>query len=121
MFISAERFDALVFAVAEEILAQLPPDLRVEAETVILEAAERPPRREGPEVLLGLYEGVPLVERSPDCPPLAPDRITLFRGALAAGARTEAELRVDIRRTLVHELGHFFGFDEWELEARGWG
>ena len=121
MHISTGRFEELAFSVAEEILAQLEPELRAEAETVILEIAEHSPPREGGEVLLGLYEGVPLVHRTADSISLVPDRITLYSRSLAAGARTEAELRDGIRRTLIHELGHFFGFDEWELEDRGWG
>ena len=52
---------------------------------------------------------------------LHPDRITLFRLPLQSLARTEAELRRQVRKTLIHELGHFFGYDEEELRARGWG
>jgi predicted Zn-dependent protease with MMP-like domain len=121
LHISSKRFEELAFSVAEEILGQLTPELRAEAETVLMEIAEQSPPREGGEVLLGLYEGVPLVHRTPDSAPLVPDRITLFSRSLASDARTEAELRAGIRRTLIHELGHFFGFDEWELEDRGWG
>jgi predicted Zn-dependent protease with MMP-like domain len=118
MRISPERFEELTFEEAGHVLAQLPPDLRAEAETVILETEER---AEDDRALLGLYEGVPLVERHVDSTLLEPDRITLFHGPLQAMARTEAELRRQIRQTLIHELGHFFGFDEAELHRRGWG
>ncbi len=104
-------------------LAQLPPDLRAEAETVVLMVEDRSARdeRAAPGLMtLGLYEGVPLVERHADSTVLAPDRITLFRLPLQSLARTEVELRRQMRRTLIHELGHFFGFDEDELRARGW-
>ena len=100
-------------------LAELPPDLRVEAETVILEVADVPDN--GDRYLLGLYEGVPLIERHADGTLLQPDRITLFSVALQSLARTETELRHHMRVTLIHELGHFFGFDEAELEELGWG
>jgi predicted Zn-dependent protease with MMP-like domain len=73
------------------------------------------------EDLLGLYEGVPLIHRHFDATLLQPDRITLFQNALQALAHTEAELREQIRITLIHELGHFFGFEEDELDERGWG
>jgi predicted Zn-dependent protease with MMP-like domain len=123
MRVSRERFEELAFEIADELLATLPPDLRAEAETVILEVQERPdPERlpgEG-RTLLGLYEGVPLVERHADGVLLQPDRITLFQGPLQSLARTEVELRHQMRRTLIHELGHFFGFDEDELKKRGW-
>jgi len=124
MRISRERFEELAFQIAEAVVDELPPDLRAEAETVILDVAEWPnPGQAGGDArtLLGLYEGVPLVERGADSVLLQPDRITLFQGPLQQMARTEVELRRHIRKTLVHELGHFFGFDEDELEARGWG
>jgi predicted Zn-dependent protease with MMP-like domain len=122
MRISIERFEQLAFDEADKVLAQLPPDLRAEAETVILDIAEMPgPALTEPGMeLLGLYEGVPLVERHADLTLLEPDRITLYQNALQARARTEIELRHHIRKTLIHELGHFFGFDEHELARRGW-
>ena len=123
MRISPERFEALAFEEAEAVLGQLPPDLRAEAETLLLLTADRnagdQPRSQF--MTLGLYEGVPLVERHADSVLLAPDRITLFRLPLASLAQTEAELRQRMRKVLIHELGHFFGFDEEELRVRGWG
>jgi predicted Zn-dependent protease with MMP-like domain len=126
MRISAERFEKLVFAAAAEILRALPPHLRADAESVILHIEDQPSaeqRRafdlEPGGTLYGLYEGVPLVQRHADSVLLAPDRITLFQGPLQAAARTEAELRAQVRRTLVHELAHFFGRTDEELLARG--
>jgi predicted Zn-dependent protease with MMP-like domain len=123
MRVSPERFEQLAFEIAGEVLATLPEDLRVEAETVILEIADQAtPVQVGERrgTLLGLYEGVPLIARHADSVVLYPDRITLFHLPLQGLARTEVELRRQIRKTLVHELGHFFGFEENELEARGW-
>ncbi|HLF00676.1 MAG TPA: metallopeptidase family protein [Anaerolineales bacterium] len=126
MHISADRFEKLTLAIADEVLAQLPPDLRADAEQVILDIADRPtPEQLGrggytEGILLGLYEGVPLVRRRSNSVLLQPDRITLFRLAIASMCRTEVELKAQIRKTLVHELGHYFGFSEDELEARGW-
>ena len=123
MRVSRERFEELAFDIAGELLAKLPPDLRAEAETVILEIEGRPTSEQAPgegRTLLGLYEGVPLVERHADSVLLQPDRITLFQQPLQALARTEVELRRQMRKTLIHELGHFFGFAEDELEKRGW-
>jgi predicted Zn-dependent protease with MMP-like domain len=123
MRISPERFEQLAFEIADNVLAALPDDLRAEAETVILEVAEQAtPEQVGERrgTLLGLYEGVPLIARHADSVVLYPDRITLFRLPLQGLARTEVELRRHMRKTLVHELGHFFGFEENELEERGW-
>jgi predicted Zn-dependent protease with MMP-like domain len=118
MHISPQRFEELTFDEAERVLADLPPDLRDAAETVVLETAGR---ADDDRLLLGLYVGVPLVERHVDSTLLQPDRITLYRETLQSLARTESELRRQIRKTLIHELGHFFGFDEAELHRRGWG
>jgi predicted Zn-dependent protease with MMP-like domain len=123
MRVTPERFEELALAVVDEVLAELSPDLRAEAETVYLDLMDEatPEQRDGRAgSLLGLYEGVPLVDRHADATLLYPDRITLFRLPLQSLARTEVELRRQIRRTLVHELGHFFGYDEDELRARGW-
>jgi predicted Zn-dependent protease with MMP-like domain len=120
MRVSPERFEQLAFEVADDVLAALPEGLRAEAETVILDIATPEQTGERRGTLLGLYEGVPLIARHADSAVLYPDRITLFRLPLQGLARTEVELRRQIRKTLVHELGHFFGFEEDELEARGW-
>ena len=123
MHISPERFEALAFEEAEVVLAQLPANLRAEAETVLLLTADRS-ARDAPQsemMTLGLYEGVPRVERHADSLLLTPDRITLFRLPLQSLAHTETALRQRMRKTLIHELGHFFGFDEEELRVRGWG
>lgn len=126
MQISSERFERLAFAVADEVLAQLPDDLRADAERVILEIADRPSPEQLGEIsargytLLGLYEGVPLIHRRPNSVILHPDRITLFRLPIASMCRTEVELKAQVRKTLIHELGHYFGFSEEELKKRGW-
>jgi predicted Zn-dependent protease with MMP-like domain len=122
MRVAPERFEQLAFEEAEAVLAKLPPHLRAEAESVILQIEDEADPEMGGErrMLLGLYEGVPLVERHADSVLLQPDRITLYRLALQSLARTEVELRRQIRRTLIHELAHFFGRDEDELWARGW-
>ena len=85
MRISRERFEELAFEIAAAVLAELPPDLRAEAETVILEIEDRADPEQLPgegRTLLGLYQGVPLVERLADSMLLQPDRITLFQGPL---------------------------------------
>lgn len=126
MNISPERFEKLVLQAEREVLDQLPPELKADAKQVILEIADRPTPEQlgslgrGAVLLLGLYQGVPLIHRRPNSVLLQPDRITLFRGPIASVCRTEVELQKQIRKTLVHELGHYFGFSEAELEARGW-
>jgi predicted Zn-dependent protease with MMP-like domain len=72
------------------------------------------------DVLYGLYEGTPLPERSVFNPPLLPDKITLFSGPLICDFPDPAELRRQIRLTLLHEIAHYFGIDEEEIEKLGY-
>jgi len=64
--------------------------------------------------LFGLYQGVPLPERGPDAPVL-PDRIAIYRLPILWACETRAEAVAEVRTTVIHELGHYFGLDEDEL------
>lgn len=73
------------------------------------------------EDLLGLYVGVPLPERGIDYAGELPDIIYVYRlSHLALGLGPEA-LRKEIETTLVHEIAHYFGFDDERLHELGWG
>ena len=67
--------------------------------------------------LLGLYEGTPLTERDSRYNMVAPDRITLYRGALEAMCESGEEMEREVRRTVLHELAHHFGLSDDELAA----
>ena len=70
------------------------------------------------DFLLGLYEGVPLSQRS-DYGMVLPDRITLFQGAMEAVCSSEEELVEELRNTVVHEVAHHFGIDDERLGEIG--
>ncbi|MET0420146.1 MAG: metallopeptidase family protein [Acidimicrobiia bacterium] len=71
--------------------------------------------------LLGLYEGVPLTERGPmSYAGAMPDRITIFRGPLCERARNREELAAQVRVTVLHEVGHYFGMSDARLHELGW-
>ena len=72
------------------------------------------------DVLYGLYEGTPLSERSAFNPPLLPDKITLFSEPLLRDFPDPVQLRRQIRLTLLHEIAHYFGMDEEEIEDLGY-
>jgi predicted Zn-dependent protease with MMP-like domain len=118
-------FERLVRETTESVLASLPGDLRERAALVTVITADRATRAQidgtggGDDDLLGLYEGVSLVDRHVDDSNAVDDTITLFRIPLMESCRTMEELREEIRITLLHELGHYFGFEENELEERG--
>lgn len=121
--ISPRRFERLV----ERALDRLPPEFQERLENVGVVIAEAP----DPELLaalgmdpeedtlFGLYEGVPLTERGFD-EVLLPDHVTIFRRPLLEWAGSEAEVVEEVRVTVLHEIGHFFGLDEDRLEELGY-
>lgn len=72
------------------------------------------------ELLFGLYEGTPLIERGITVDPLLPDKITIFQGPLEDACETDREIEEEIRKTVVHEVAHHFGIDEERLEELGY-
>ena len=72
------------------------------------------------DTLYGIYEGVPLPDRSLLDPPLLPDKITIFAGPLLEDFPDPEELREEIRLTVLHEIAHYFGMDEDEIEDLGY-
>jgi predicted Zn-dependent protease with MMP-like domain len=119
---SIENFEQLV----EEVIEELPDRLRnavrnlgvlVEEEPsddLLLELGHNPN-----EHSLGLYVGVPLPERTFGEEPYLPDQILIFRKPLERMCQTRQELREQIRITVIHELAHYFGFDEDHLQRLG--
>lgn len=104
-----------------EAVEALPDDLRDRLENVaILVEDEPPPFEDGPEEddeLLGLYQGISQKERGFWYGNALPDRIVIYRKPLERISRNADELRENVRQTVVHEMGHYFGFDEEELQA----
>lgn len=118
------RFAALV----EEALEEIPAPFRERLENVEVVIDDEPaasllremgmdPRR---ETLFGLYEGVPLPEREMSYGMTLPDRITIFYGPLVRTFRTPGAIRREIRKTLIHEIGHFFGLKDEQIEGDGY-
>jgi predicted Zn-dependent protease with MMP-like domain len=64
--------------------------------------------------ILGIYRGVALTERTHDMQ-LLPDEIAVFRGPINRVAGTRAEAVHEVRETVIHELGHYFGLDDEEM------
>jgi predicted Zn-dependent protease with MMP-like domain len=74
----------------------------------------------GPRGLLGLYEGIPLTSRTTNYAGVLPDRITIYRQAICAICQSEAEVVEQVRRTVIHEVGHYFGISDQRLRELGW-
>jgi len=114
------------YELVERALEGLPPELARLLENVAIVVDEWPDYStplvaEDPEdTLYGLYEGVPLTERGWGYSGVLPDKITIFRGPLERDFEPD-ELEEQVRVTVVHEIAHYFGFDEDRLEELGWG
>jgi predicted Zn-dependent protease with MMP-like domain len=112
--------------IVEEALAAIPAEFRKRLENVVVLVEDRPaarrmkrgPRRPGQrqKLVLGVFEGVPRTMKSVFNLPTGPDRIVLYQRNIEAVCRSEAEIREEIRLTVIHELGHYFGMDEDQLK-----
>jgi predicted Zn-dependent protease with MMP-like domain len=71
---------------------------------------------EPPDSLYGLYQGTPLTERGWADGNTLPDTITLFQRPIEDDCSDEDEVRAAIGETLIHEVGHYFGLSEEEIE-----
>jgi predicted Zn-dependent protease with MMP-like domain len=111
-------FDRIV----RETLATLPAELRERISNLAVMVEEWPPDDadevdvdEGAD-LLGLYQGVPYGERqNGGYSMVLPDRITIYRQPILSVVRSEAEAREEVRLTVLHEIGHYFGLGDDEL------
>ncbi len=113
--ISDEAFDEAV----SEALDQVPAEFLDLLDNVVILVEDEP---EGPEKdLLGLYEGVPLSERDSSYGAVLPDRILIYRRPLKQVCDSVEELVEEIGVTVVHEIAHFFGIDDDQLDDWGWG
>ena len=111
--VSREEFEQIV----ERAIAGIPARFRVRMENLSVAVEAWGPGRD----LLGLYEGRPLTERSVSDGFAPPDRIRIFQKPHQEMARSRAELEQIVADTVWHEVGHYFGLNEFEIarvEAR---
>jgi len=104
-------------------LATIPRRFKKAMRNLAIVIEDEPPRdllREldihPPDTLFGLYQGTPLTERRWDYGNVLPDRILLFKGPHEREATDDDDLVASIAETLIHEIGHYFGLSEDEIE-----
>jgi predicted Zn-dependent protease with MMP-like domain len=122
-----EKFVKLV----EEALDALPAKFRKRIHNVAVLVENLPPEQlprrasrntgtidsdDAESLVLGVFEGVPTTKKSVFELPAGPDRIVLYQKNIEAICSNEDEIRKEIRQTVLHELGHYFGMTEAQLE-----
>jgi predicted Zn-dependent protease with MMP-like domain len=112
-------FDRLV----ADAIASVPKRFRDAMKNIAIVVEDEPSREllsemdiEPPDTLLGLYQGTPLTERHWDYGNALPDRILLFQKPIERESEDKDDTIVAIGETLIHEIGHYFGLSEEEIE-----
>lgn len=101
-------------------LESLPDDIAGHLDNVAVTVEAEPETAVG-ETLFGIYEGIPLTERTSGYGMVTPDRIVIFQGPLERSFTDRRELAEQIRVTVLHELGHHLGMGEDDLDRIGLG
>ena len=104
-----------------ESVASLPEELKNKLENVAIMIEENPPaqatvREDSGQNLLGLYHGIMKKDRGFWYGNVLPDQIIIYRQPLERMSSSLDDLRENVRQTVIHEIGHYFGFDEGELQ-----
>jgi len=108
--------------VVEDSLDSLPEEFRSRIKNVAILVEDFPPNQPKPQpgerrrLLLGIFHGVPATKKSVFDLSLGPAHIVLYQKNIEAVCSSEAEVREQIRLTVIHELGHYFGMDEEQLK-----
>lgn len=123
-----DEFDILV----EEALGTIPQKFRDALKNVAIVVEDEPSEEQLDSIddddgndepvseavtLLGLYEGLPLTERRWDDGNRLPDKVTLFQGPIEDASEDADDVVIAIGETLIHEIGHYFGLSEDEIQA----
>lgn len=106
----------------KETIESLPRIFRKKLENVQIVIEDRPPvgfQRKyplpGSSLMLGLYQGVPLIKRGVHFSNIFPDKIIIFRSPIERICSSEKQMKKMVNTTLLHEIGHYFGLDEKQL------
>jgi predicted Zn-dependent protease with MMP-like domain len=117
--VNRKAFERLV----EEALQTIPGRFRAAMKNLAIVVEDEPPAEvleemeiDPPDTLLGLYQGTPLPERAWAYGNTLPDRISLYQGPIEDVSEDEDEIVLNIGETLIHEIGHYFGLSEEEIE-----
>lgn len=120
--INAKKFESLVV----QALEALPAFFQERLQNIEVLIADRPTEEElaeagvePDELLMGLYQGIPLTERTGDYGLVLPDTITLYRESIAELCDTPEEVIAEVQQTVKHEIAHHFGISDDRLQELG--
>jgi predicted Zn-dependent protease with MMP-like domain len=105
----------------ERSLERLPGKFRNKLRNIMIEIEDEPSGEVLDDMgiedgtLFGLYQGVPLTERDWNFGNVLPDRIVIYQRPIEGAASSPEEIEEIVLDTVVHEIGHYFGFDDAEL------
>ncbi|SEL78805.1 Predicted Zn-dependent protease, minimal metalloprotease (MMP)-like domain [Roseovarius azorensis] len=114
----------MIETMARDAIARFPAPFRPAAENVVVLVADLPPAHilqelgiDDPLDLTGLYEGIPLTEKSSLDQPLGPDTVWLFREPILAEWRDRGDLPLEtlVAHVIVHEFAHHFGWSDEDI------
>ena len=119
MQLTDDQFDELITRAMDE----LPQEYIKGLDNVVIVQADEPTpeqlekmKVDHHHVLLGLYEGVPLTQRGSGASGMLPDKITMFKNSILAVVQNDQELFEQIKRTLWHEIAHYYGLDHSRID-----
>ena len=117
--LSDQQFDSLISRAMDE----LPQEYITGLDNVAIVYDDEPTdeqkqkmKLDSHHLLLGLYEGIPLTRRGSGYSFVLPDKITLFKRPILAVVHSESELFEQIKRTLWHEIAHYYGLDHDRMD-----
>jgi predicted Zn-dependent protease with MMP-like domain len=100
-------------------LDDLPPQFAARLKNIAVMVEARPSREVARELggdILGLYQGASELEQSPMAPFELPEVVVIYQENIEAVCRTDAEIVEEVRKTVIHEIGHHFGLTDEQME-----
>ena len=117
-----DKFESIIADILDNIFLKYQDkieNLSIEIDETEIPVSKKAGKNSPPEITLALYHGVPLINRAAGRP-LFPDRITFYKKAMESISKDDDELEETLKRVVKHEVGHYFGLGEEQLDELGY-
>jgi predicted Zn-dependent protease with MMP-like domain len=117
-----DKFESIIADVLDNIFSKYQDkieNLSIEVDETEIPIAKNVSKNSPPQITLALYHGVPITKRAAG-KPLFPDRITFYKKAMESISKDDDALEETLKRVVKHEVGHYFGLDEGQLDDLGY-